>query len=148
MLDNLEKLQSDFKQLAHKFVERCREDGIKVKIYNTLRTKEEQEALFLQGRAPVEVVNTARKKVGLTPISAQENKIVTLSKDSPHCYGLAFDFVPIVNGKVIWNDDKLWEKCGKIAEKLGLEWGGRWKDFPDKPHVQMKNWKRYVKSMI
>lgn len=142
MVDSLEKLQPIFRELTYKFISKCLEYGIKVKIYNTLRTKEEQEALFLQGRAPVNVVNEARKKAGLKPIIADENKIVTLTKVSPHCYGLAFDFVPIVDGKAIWNDDKLWEKCGKIAENLGLEWGGRWKHFPDKPHVQMKDWKK------
>jgi peptidoglycan L-alanyl-D-glutamate endopeptidase CwlK len=25
---------------------------------------------------------------------------------------------------------------GKIARECGLEWGGSWKSFPDKPHVQ------------
>jgi hypothetical protein len=25
---------------------------------------------------------------------------------------------------------------GLIAESCGLEWGGRWKRFPDLPHVQ------------
>jgi len=145
MTDSLEKLQPAFRELAYKFISKCLENGIKVKIYNTLRTKEEQEALFLQGRAPIEVVNEARRKAGLQPITIAGNKIITLTKVSPHCYGLAFDFVPIVDGKAIWNDDKLWEKCGNIAENLGLEWGGRWKQFPDKPHVQMKNWKKIAK---
>jgi hypothetical protein len=28
-----------------------------------------------------------------------------------------------------------YEEAGKIAEDLGLEWGGRWKS-PDAPHIQ------------
>ncbi|ABS59908.1 M15 family metallopeptidase [Fervidobacterium nodosum] len=145
MENNLEKLETSFKKLVYKFLSECQRQGIQVKIYNTLRTKEEQYALYLQGRAPLEVVNEARKRAKLKPITQSENKIVTYLKNSPHCYGLAFDFVPIINGKVVWNNDKIWEKCGKIAETFGLEWGGRWKNFPDKPHIQMKNWKKYIR---
>lgn len=145
MIDDLEKLEPNFRKITYAFIFKCLESGIKIKIYNTLRTKEEQKALFLQGRSPINVVNEARKKVGLRPITEHENRIITLTRISPHCYGLAFDFVPIVDGKALWNDDNLWEKCGNIAEGLGLEWGGRWKNFPDKPHIQMKNWKMFVK---
>ena len=30
------------------------------------------------------------------------------------------------------------EKCGRIAESLGLEWGGRWTSQQDTPHLQFK----------
>ncbi len=30
------------------------------------------------------------------------------------------------------------ERCGRIGEDLGLEWGGSWKGFQDKPHLQLK----------
>lgn len=30
------------------------------------------------------------------------------------------------------------DRCGKIGEELGLEWGGSWKRFQDKPHLQLK----------
>lgn len=101
--------------------------------------------MYLQGRAPLDVVNEARRRAGLAPIGVAENRIVTWLKVSPHCFGLAFDFVPIVGGRAVWNDEKLWERCGLVAESLDLEWGGRWKSFPDFPHVQLKNWKSYVK---
>lgn len=54
---------------------------------------------------------------------------------SLHQYRVAFDFVPLVNGKAIWNDSRLWKICGEVAGKAGLEWGGMWK-FKDKPHCQ------------
>ena len=53
---------------------------------------------------------------------------------SYHNYGLAFDFVPLKDGKPVWDDHDLWERCGVIAEGLGLQWGGRWPKFIDKPH--------------
>lgn len=143
--DKISLLHPELKKLCEKFLIECEKKGIKVIIYSTLRSREEQEALYLQGRASVDIVNLARKKAGLKPITERENKIVTYLKDSPHCYGLAFDFVPIVNGKAEWNNEKLWSLCGEIAEKLGLDWGGRWQNFPDKPHVQIKNWRKYLR---
>lgn len=142
---SLQKLKPEFRILVERFVEKCRMENIEVLIYNTYRSKEEQYALYLQGRAPLEVVNQARRKAGLRPIKEIENKVVTMLKDSPHCHGLAADFVPLIDGKAVWNDYQLWNKCGKIAQSLGIEWGGSWKDFPDYPHLQMRNWKRYVK---
>lgn len=143
---SLDDLNLEFRTLLQKFIIECQNVGVKVLIYNTLRTKEEQYALYLQGRAPVKKVNEARKKAGLPPISSSENRVVTNLRDSPHCHGLAADFVPVVDGKVVWNDHKLWAICGKIAERVGLEWGGSWKDFPDYPHLQMKNWRRFLKN--
>jgi peptidoglycan L-alanyl-D-glutamate endopeptidase CwlK len=52
---------------------------------------------------------------------------------------VAFDFVPLVNGKPAWNDTKLFTKCGEIAEKHGLEWAGRWKRFSELAHCQYTN---------
>ena len=56
--------------------------------------------------------------------------------DSLHNYGVAFDICPIINGKAIWSDISLFNKVGKIGKELGLEWGGDWKGFVDKPHFQ------------
>lgn len=138
-------LHPALREKAKEFLRKCREMGVNVVIYNTCRTLAEQEALYLQGRASLEIVNEARRKAGLQPISGPENRIVTYTRVSPHCFGLAFDFVPVVDGKAVWNDDALWERCGRVAESLGLEWGGRWKGFRDLPHVQVKNWKNYAK---
>jgi peptidoglycan L-alanyl-D-glutamate endopeptidase CwlK len=66
---SLQKLKPEFKILVERFIENCKNAGVGVLIYNTYRKKEEQYALYLQGRAPLEVVNNARKKVGMPPIS-------------------------------------------------------------------------------
>ncbi|MGB9796277.1 M15 family metallopeptidase [Fervidobacterium gondwanense] len=143
---SLDNLNPEFKRLLQKFMIECEKSGVKILVYNTLRKKEEQYALYLQGRAPIEKVNEVRKIAGLPPISSSENRVVTNLKDSPHCHGLAADFVPVVDGKAVWNDYRLWAICGKIAESVGLEWGGSWKDFPDYPHLQMKNWRRFLED--
>lgn len=46
--------------------------------------------------------------------------------------------VPVLDGKAIWNDEILWGKVGALGESVGLEWGGRWARFPDRPHFQRK----------
>jgi len=91
------------------FINECKLQGIDVLITSTLRDNESQNALYAQGRTT-------------------NGSIVTNAKggQSFHNYGVAFDFCPIVNGKCQWNDADLFNRCGIIAESVGLEWSGRW----------------------
>ena len=105
--------------LCSKFIEKCKANNIDVIITSTYRDKESQDALYAQGRTTV-------------------GKKVTNAKggQSFHNYKVAFDFVPLVNGKAMWNDSALFIKCGEIAESVGLEWAGRWKKFNEMAHCQ------------
>lgn len=121
MSRKIEDLQSNVAELCTKFIETCKEQGVEVLITSTLRTKEEQDKLFAIGRT-------------------EKGSIVTHLKggSSIHELGLAFDFVPMIDGKPEWNSQPLWDQCGQIAETLGLEWGGKiYKNFVDKPHCQL-----------
>jgi peptidoglycan L-alanyl-D-glutamate endopeptidase CwlK len=115
----------------------------------TGRTVEEQEALYAQGRQPLEKVNALRKKAGLWLIGEKENGYtVTSTLKSRHLlYGgvsEAFDIVivkgkhPSWNPKEDVNNDGLpdYDQAGAIGEACGLEWGGR---FPkvDRCHFQL-----------
>jgi hypothetical protein len=42
-----------------------------------------------------------------------------------------------VNGKPQWEDNATFQKIGKEAKLLKLEWGGDWVKFNDRPHVQL-----------
>jgi peptidoglycan L-alanyl-D-glutamate endopeptidase CwlK len=103
---------------CEQFIEKCRKQGITVLVTSTYRDNESQDALYAQGRT------VAGKKV----TNAKGGQ-------SFHNWRVAFDIVPLVNGKAIWNDKALFTKCGEIGESCGLEWGGRWK-FTDMPHFQ------------
>ncbi len=104
------------------FIMKCQSQGIDVLITSTYRDNESQAALYAQGRtAPGPKVTNAKPG------------------ESFHNYRVAFDFVPIVNGKADWNNTKTFEKCGKIAESLGLEWAGRWRSFKELAHCQNAN---------
>ena len=39
------------------------------------------------------------------------------------------------DGEALWNNN--WEKIGSLGEEFGFEWGGRWVDKEDRPHLQI-----------
>ena len=54
-----------------------------------------------------------------------------------HNWRRAFDVVPVRAGVCLWDDASLWAEIGSLAPKYGLEWGGSWASFPDRPHFQL-----------
>jgi peptidoglycan L-alanyl-D-glutamate endopeptidase CwlK len=112
-------LHPDLQPKALRLIELAKAKGINIIITQTWRTKEEQDALYAQGRT-------------------RSGNIVTNVKypHSLHCWGLAFDIAVTINGKVNWSA-KYYDIVGPIGESLGLEWGGRWKNFVDRPHFQL-----------
>jgi len=115
----LELLKPKVRGLAERLINECKNLGYQITITQTLRTIEEQDGLYAQGRT-------------------KPGNIVTKAKGgySLHNFGVAFDICPIVNGKAEWNDNALFKKIGEIGMKIGLEWGGTWASFPDLPHFQ------------
>jgi peptidoglycan L-alanyl-D-glutamate endopeptidase CwlK len=104
---------------ARAFVTACADASIDVLITSTYRDHDSQAALYAQGRtAPGHIVTNAQPG------------------QSWHNWRLAFDFVPIVNGKAQWDDTELFRRCGEIAESVGLEWAGRWRSFRELAHCQ------------
>ncbi|RKS26342.1 peptidoglycan L-alanyl-D-glutamate endopeptidase CwlK [Flavobacterium endophyticum] len=128
---------------AAKIIEECDSalsGRAKVRVTQGLRTFEEQDALYAQGRT-----NPGKK--------------VTNAKggQSIHNYGFAVDICLIIDGKTAswdtakdWDNDKIadWYECVKIFAKHGWEWGGNWKTFKDMPHFDKRNlnsWKKLSK---
>lgn len=126
VMRGIDKLHPQLQVCVNKFLEECRKQGLNVLITETLRTQEEQEELYAQGRT-------------------KPGKIVTNCKgyQSPHCWGVAFDFCRNVKGKEYDNTDGFFERVGEIAKTIfdnteyDLFWGGDFKTFVDKPHVEM-----------
>lgn len=104
----------------------------------TMRTFEEQAALYAQGRT--RLYDASGRRLG----------IVTQARPgmSLHNYGLAFDIVLLTNnGKsASWDtvtdfdgDGKSdWMECVAIAKKHGWSWGGDFKSFKDMPHFEKR----------
>lgn len=119
----MDKLHPELVPICQEFVRRCKAAGLNVLVTETLRTKAEQDALYAQGRT-------------------KPGKIVTRCKypQSPHCWGVAFDFCRNEKGREYVDSDGFFAKCGAIGKQLGLTWGGDWTGFVDKPHMELKKY--------
>lgn len=109
--------------MAEDWLRESRDLGLDLLVTCTLRSNEEQARLYAQGRtAPGRIVTYAR------------------AGESYHNYGLALDFVPLIEGKPTWKttgpDLEQWMLAGELAEEHGFEWAGRWKRFREFPHIQ------------
>lgn len=113
-------LHPEVQNIIPKFLDECKNKGLNVKITDTLRTKQEQDALYAQGRT--------------TP-----GNIVTWVKYpySNHNWGMAFDICRNDGKGAYYDTDGWFKKVAQIGKKYCLEWGGDWKDTPDKPHFEL-----------
>lgn len=91
--------------------------GHPIKVTDDYRSIDEQNELYAQGRT-------------------KPGKIVTNAKggESFHNWRCAFDVVFVAGNTVTYEGP--WDTVGKVGEILGLEWGGRWTSFQDRPHFQ------------
>ncbi|MGL4738147.1 MAG: M15 family metallopeptidase [Cellulosilyticaceae bacterium] len=116
---DLNELHPKVKELAEKLIAACEQEGIKIGVSETYRTKERQDYLYEQGRT-------------------RPGNIVTYAKGSDmrsyHQWRLAFDVYQNVKGREY--DSAVLKRIGIIGMKLGLEWGGSWSGFKDTPHFQ------------
>jgi len=112
------QLKPEFREKVKKLLTKAKKEGIELRVTSTYRDCDEQNELYAQGRT-------------------KPGKIVTnaICGKSAHNYKVAVDLVEFKNGKPIWENPN-WERIGQLGESVGLEWGGRWKSFKDRPHFQ------------
>ena len=92
-----------------------------------VRSTERQVALYAQGRtAPGKIVTQ------LDGITKKSNHQVKTDG-----YGYAADLAFLINGQPTWDDKLPWGVMGKMAQYLGLIWGGTWIGLVDRPHVEL-----------
>ncbi len=129
---NLKGLNPAVENATRKLIELCNQNGIDIRITQGLRTIDEQNKLYAQGRT----VTTDKdgNKLGIVT-NAQGGH-------SYHNFGLAVDFVLIKGGYDMSydaNDNNVpdWNEVVTIAKALGFEAGADWTTFKDNPHFQM-----------
>ncbi len=123
----IEDLHPALQETARQFIKEADQilEGWQAFITDGFRSNEEQDKLYAQGRSvPGNIVTHAR------------------AGQSPHNYGLAVDIAFRKDG----TKDAQWlfkkySQLDNLAIKLGLVWGGTWKNFKDYPHFELKNWK-------
>ena len=117
---DLNKLSAKGKIACELFLEKCKAEGLNVLVTETYRSQARQTYLYEQGRTRAGQIVTNVKTVGY------------------HNTGNAWDICKNVKGQE-YSDNAFFSKCGEIAKSLGIEWGGYWKGFVDKPHFQISN---------
>ncbi len=113
-------LLSEVQTYARALVTKAAQHGITIKVISGLRTYEEQNELFSQGRTnPGRIVTRARAGF------------------SNHNFGIAFD-IGVFEGNKYLDDSPKYKAVGILGMDLGLEWGGNWKTIVDQPHFQLR----------
>ncbi len=120
---NIQTLHLKAQEGARAFMTAVLAAGITAKIISGTRTYAEQNALYRRGRFgnPGPRVTNAR--------GGQSN----------HNFGIAWDIGIFQNGAYL-PDSPLYNaaaQAGLAAGIIGLEWGGNWTGFVDRPHYQL-----------
>jgi hypothetical protein len=141
---DIKLLTPECQELHANFAFVMAKNGLNYMVTSTLRTWAEQQALWAQGREPVEVVNALRKAVGWAAIGAVEAaKKVTWTMESQHLKGTAFDIAlidrlkkPHWNEKISVNNNALpdYKEAAEIGRSVGLKPGY---DFSDPCHFEV-----------
>ena len=116
---------------ARALVQKAAQHGITIKVIAGLRTYEEQNGLFAQGRT-------------------NSGRIVTNARSgfSNHNFGIAFD-VGVFEGANYLDESPKYKAVGALGMDLGLEWGGNWKTIVDEPHFQLRpKWAGDMKERV
>lgn len=124
--DELKYLRADVRVNCRKFLALCKEAGLNVKVTQTVRDDEYQRLLVAQGYA----AKTATRPT-FHSVKA----------------GLAFDICKNVRGHE-YDDPSFFACCGQIGKQVGFSWGGDWRSFPDRPHFQWDNHRKWTSRMI
>lgn len=118
------QLHPELQEKIKELMRLCEEAGLALGIAECLRTVEEQDALYAQGRTkPGSIVTYARGS----------------AYGSQHQWGIAFDFYRNIPGHA-YDDLNFFAEVGALAKSIGLAWGGDWKDFIDRPHLYLPYW--------
>ena len=124
--DELKYLRADVRVNCEKFLALCKEAGLNVRVTQTVRDDEYQRLLGAQGYA----AKTATRPT-FHSVKA----------------GLAFDICKNVKGHE-YDDPSFFACCGQIGKQVGFSWGGDWRSFPDRPHFQWDNHRKWTSRMI
>lgn len=107
------------RKICFAHIEGCSKAGIELLITSTYRDAESQNALYAIGR-----------------IKQVHQKRVTnaMGGQSWHQYRCAWDVVPLVGGKCVWDDADLWKEIKRIGKAVGAELGPAW----EQAHFQLR----------
>lgn len=125
---SLNDLRPEFAVKAKAWLQRCKSANLDILVYCTFRSMGEQDELYTHGRTvPGAIVTNAK------------------AGQSAHNYGLALDFVPLLNGRPQWAaGNGLYLLAVQLAADAGMESLAH-SSFPEWPHLQMPGWRELAK---
>lgn len=129
---NLNRLDPRMREYALQFINNARKKGYKVVITDSYRTMAQQSDTYAKGRTK-DLEGGTVTQVG--------------PGDSPHNFGMAIDFYVLdKNYNLNFNYTPEMHKqnfeAAQIGKAVGLEWGGDWKNFKDRPHLELPGWRK------
>lgn len=112
----------DFQQQVIQLMLQGLSQGLRPEITEGLRSQDRQDQLYEQGRS-------------------NPGQVVTQTRNSMHTKGMAVDIAQLdEHGNITFNaQPDFWDRMGAIGRSLGLNWGGDWSSFKDRPHFQYKS---------
>jgi len=117
---NIITLHPKAQEAARQFLTRLHNAGINARIISGTRTYAEQDELYAKGRT----------KPGPKVTNAKGGQ-------SNHNFGIAWDIGIFDNQGAYLPESRLYDRAAEVGLIDGLEWGGNWQNFIDKPHYQL-----------
>lgn len=121
--DHLSTVHPELARRVRLLAAKCDANGIVIRVSQGLRTWDQQNLLYAQGRT-------------------DGGKVVTNAKGgySAHNFGYAVDIVPGQAGFPVftpdWNGmDFRWQQVLMLGKQCHLAEGAEWRTFPDRPHL-------------
>jgi peptidoglycan L-alanyl-D-glutamate endopeptidase CwlK len=153
---DIDDLIPEFRPKARTLLENCRNRGIEMRAYDTLRSPFEQGKIWRQSRTKEQVRAKIKelRDAGaeflafcIESVGPQSGREVTKAPPglSWHQWGEAFDSFWVVNGAAVWSTTKKinglngYHVYAEEAEKIDLTPGGLWPTFKDWPHAQFRS---------
>ena len=127
MSRSLDDLSGRMRPRVVELLARCCEARLIVIIVQTIRTDEEHQANLLEGTSWIDVSNHLDGRAYRNTVPGSDAIDLAL-----------FDLYQLHGpDKLQWDvEDPAWQKLGRIGEKVGLQWGGRWRTTPDCGHFE------------
>lgn len=114
---DMDELDPEFRTKLEAALKSAKIQGLDPVVIETYRSQTRQDYLYAQGRT-------------------RPGGKVTWTRNSKHKSRKAADVCPRQGGTINWNWKAGFNLWGEIAERFGLEWGGRFKNY-DGAHVQL-----------
>ena len=128
---SLKKLEGLHPNLQNFFKELIKISPYDFSITQGVRTAEEQNKLYQQGRTiPGKIVT-----------NCDGYKIKSNHQTKDDGLGYAGDIAVLIKNRVTWNENYYCEVANSarfLMQKYNVEWGGDWKNFKDLPHFEHK----------